>query len=191
MTKCTALLDANILYPISIRDLHTRLALAGTFRGRCTEDIHREWMDVCREKRPEMTPERLEQIRAGINESLRDGLITGYEHLIPGLQMSAEKDKHVLAAAIVGKCDVIVTNNIKHFPDEELAPYGIAAQDPDDFLLGLLSMYPGTFCRVIRKIRSLLDPPHSIGQYLSNLEERQKLQQTAAELKLAKYADLL
>ena len=45
---------------------------------------------------------------------------------------------------------------------------------------------------VLKEIRlRLTDPPRSVGQYLSNLEERQELVKTAAELKLAKYADLL
>jgi hypothetical protein len=32
------------------------------------------------------------------------------------------KDRHVLAAAIGARADVIVTDNLKHFPDHALAP---------------------------------------------------------------------
>ena len=36
--------------------------------------------------------------------------------------------------AIVGRCDVIVTKNLKHFPEKALAEYGIHALHPDEFL---------------------------------------------------------
>ena len=52
--------------------------------------------------------------------------MTGYHGLIPSLQLPDPDDRHVLAAAIVGRCDVIVTQNIQDFPEAALAPYGIA-----------------------------------------------------------------
>jgi death-on-curing protein len=49
--------------------------------------------------------------------STRDCLVTGYEGLIPALELPDPDDRHVLAAAIVGRCDVIVTQNLKDFPE--------------------------------------------------------------------------
>jgi hypothetical protein len=46
-----------------------------------------------------------------------------------------EKDRHVLAAAVVGKSDAILTANSKHFPPECLKPFGIERLTPDAFLL--------------------------------------------------------
>ena len=42
--------------------------------------------------------------------------MTGYEDLIPGLQLPDPNDRHVLAAAIRGHADVIVTMNLRDFP---------------------------------------------------------------------------
>jgi predicted nucleic acid-binding protein len=53
-----------------------------------------------------------------------------------------EKDRHVLAAAIRAKVEVIVTFNIRHFGSEHLAPWGISAVTPDQFLLSLLGLQP-------------------------------------------------
>ena len=47
------------------------------------------------------------------------------------------KDQHVLAAAIHGRADVIVTFNLKDFPEEALSPWGIEAQHPQEYLLTL------------------------------------------------------
>ena len=62
-----------------------------------------------------------------------DAMVTDYEPLIPSMTNN-EKDRHVLAAAIVGRADVIVTNNVRHFPEASCAPYNIDVQKADQFL---------------------------------------------------------
>jgi len=69
-----------------------------------------------------------------MDSKTRDCLVTGYEALIPLIALPDPNDRHVAAAAIVGRCDVIVTQHLKHFPREALAPYGIDVQQPDEFL---------------------------------------------------------
>jgi hypothetical protein len=44
-------------------------------------------------------------------------------------------DRHVLAAAVRAGAQLIVTNNLKDFPAAALAPYGLEAKGPDDFLV--------------------------------------------------------
>jgi len=91
-------------------------------------------------------------------------------------------DRHVLAAAIVGRCDVIVTQNLQDFPQSALQSFGIAAQHPDDFLAKHLSLAPGIFCTAIRKVRARLkNPPYSVEDDLATLT-RQGLVGTVAEL---------
>jgi hypothetical protein len=80
----------------------------------------------------------------------------GYESLIPSLTLPDPNDRHVLAAAIVGKCDVIVTQNLQDFPITVLEPVGIEAQHPDEFLANHLNLAPGIFCGAIRTIRKRL-----------------------------------
>jgi hypothetical protein len=60
-------------------------------------------------------------------------MIEGFEHIIPKCE-NHPKDRHVLAAAIHSKTETIVTFNVKDFKSEALAPWGITASHPADYL---------------------------------------------------------
>lgn len=53
-----------------------------------------------------------------------------------------EKDRHVVAAALVGKAQLVVTFNLKDFQSEHLEQWGIEAQHPQDYLITLYEMKP-------------------------------------------------
>jgi hypothetical protein len=149
MNSYTALLDANVLYPAPVRDLLLQLAVADIYKARWTVDIHREWIDNLLEKEPHRDRAKLERTRDLMDSNARDALVTGYETLIPSLRLPADNDRHILAAASVGRCDVIVTANLKDFPEAALAPFGIEAQHPDQFLCNHLNLAQGLFCRCV------------------------------------------
>ena len=182
MNQYTALLDANILYPAPMRDIFVQLAKDDLFRAKWTADIHREWIDALLRKRPDLQRHKLERTRDLMDSETRDALITGYESLIDGLKLPDPDDRHVLAAAIVGRCDVIVTRDLKHFPQEALDSYGIEAQHPDDFLVNHLNLFPADFCAAVRKVRKRLKKQsYSVEDHLAVLT-RQGLIVTASEL---------
>lgn len=143
MSQLAALLDANAVYPAPMRDLFLQLAKADIFWAKWTADIHREWIVALLRNHPRRERALLERTRDLMNQATRDCLITGYETLIPTPNLPDKDDRNVLAAAIVGRCDVIVTQNLKHFPDEALEPFGIEAQHPDEFLCNHLNLAPG------------------------------------------------
>lgn len=58
------------------------------------------------------------------NQAFPVALVRNYEPLIETLELPDEKDRHVLAAAIKTNANVIVTNNLKDFPDEYLSTFG-------------------------------------------------------------------
>ena len=183
MSTYTALLDANVLYPAPLRDLLLQLAVMDLFRAKWTSDIHREWIEALLRKEPHRDRARLERTRDLMDSSIRDCLVTGYEALMPSLQLPDFNDRHILAAAIAGHCDAIVTQNLKDFPEEALAPYGIDVQHPDDFCCNQLNLAPGAFCGAVQKVRRRLQkPPYTIEQYLDILTGN-GLVVTAAELR--------
>lgn len=183
MSRSTALLDANVLYPAPMRDLFLQLAQAGLYYARWSAEIHREWIDALLRNEPHRDRTALERTRDLMNDAVRDCLVTGYEGLIPSLSLPDPADRHVLAAAITGNCDTIVTRNLRDFPAVSLVRHGIEARHPDDFLRGHLERAPVLFCDAVRKLRARLKaPPLGVDDHLATLA-RQGLAATAAELR--------
>ena len=112
MATFTALYDACVLYPAPLRDLLVRLGGTGLFRARWTNEIHAEWIRNVLENRSDLSRERLERTQDLMNEHIFDSLITDYEDLIPSLELPDADDRHVVAAAIRGRADVIVAGTM-------------------------------------------------------------------------------
>lgn len=183
MATFTAFYDANVLYPAELRNLLMHLALTGLFRAKWSADVHEEWISALLEKRPDLTRAKLERTRALMDRQAVDALVTGYEDLIPGLHLPDPNDRHVLAAAIRGQADVIVTMNLRDFPADIVGVFGIEAQHPDEFVLHLLDLAPGAVMAAAESHRqSLKNPPRTIEGYLDTLE-RQGLTKAVAALR--------
>ena len=106
-----------------------------------------------------------------MNAHVEASIISGYESLVEGLQLPDPKDRHVLAAAIHGRADVIVTYDLKDFPASTLACYGIEAQHPDIFIAHLFDLNPWAVIESVQRQRShLKNPPVSAEAFLDKLE---------------------
>jgi predicted nucleic acid-binding protein len=167
-----ALFDANVLYPAPLRDLLIRLARTGLFRARWSEKINDEWITALLRTRPELA-DRLARTRLLLNRAIDDCLIEGYETLIPALSLPDPDDHHVLAAAIVGGVDVIVTQNLRDFPAAALAPFRIDAQHPDTFIRHVLDLDEAVALSAVREARGALkDPPKTAEEFLDTLAQQ-------------------
>lgn len=159
-----------------------RLARTGLFRARWSDAIHDEWIRNLSESRPELK-DKLPYIRELMNRAIDDCLVTGFEYLMPSLSLPDPDDRHVLAAAIVGRADVIVTQNLRHFPETILAPFKIEAQHPDTFIRHLLDLDQAVALAAVRAHRaSLKNPPMSVEEYLESLA-KQELPETVSYLR--------
>ena len=127
--------DADALYPNTLRDLLIRIAqLPYLVQAKWTDQILDEMIRALQKNRPDVSNEKASRLRELMNAAVRDCLVTGYEPLIPSLELPDPDDRHVLAAAIKVKAQVIVTQNLRHFPKDKLASWGIKAKSPDDFV---------------------------------------------------------
>lgn len=143
-----ALLDTCVLYPAYLCDTLLRLAEAEAYRPLWSNDILTELRRNVIEAG--IRYERVDRRIAHMTRSFPDAMVTGYETLMDGMT-NDPKDRHVLAAAVRANAEVVVTFNVRDFPEQALKPYDILAVHPDDFLLDQLDLYPGLTIDVLEQ----------------------------------------
>jgi predicted nucleic acid-binding protein len=182
LEKFSVIYDACVLYPAPLRDSLLRLALTDLFKARWTDQIHAEWMHALL-RNEKYSAEKLTRVRDLMDANVRDAKVEGYEPLIEALTLPDPNDRHVLAAAIRCNADAIVTFNLKDFPPDALAPYGIDAIHPDDFMYYQIDMAPARCCCAFKSQRlALSNPPMDVDAFLEILQ-RQQLPQTVSKLR--------
>lgn len=187
-SRVTVIYDACVLYPAPLRDFLMRLALTDLYRARWTNMIHDEWIRNVLRQRSDLKLEYLERTRDLMNAHVRDCLVTGFEQLISEIELPDEDDKHVVAAAIHGRAEFILTFNLRDFPAEMLERYNVLAQHPDDFIANLLELNAARVCEAAASHRrSLRKPPKSVDAYLDTLL-KQGLTQTVSQLRNWRHA---
>lgn len=166
----SALLDANVLIPNLLRDTLLRIAERGLYRPLWSADILDEtWRNVLR-LRPDVDQERLQRTFATMNQAFEDAAVTGYETLIDSMT-NHPKDRHVLAAAVVGRADSIVTFNVKDFPATSTKPYEIEVRHPDVFLTHQHDLAPAVIGEVLQEQSADTRRPHlTVPELLDALE---------------------
>ena len=159
--------DACVLHPAPLRDLVIRIANTGVVRARWSARILDECFRSILAQRPDLKPEALARTRELMNQAVSDCLVEGFEAVIDGLTLPDPEDRHVLAAAIRCQAGVIVTYNLKDFPQAALASHGMEAQHPDDFVSHLHDLAPAAVCAAVRGQREALkNPPRTVRELL-------------------------
>jgi len=162
--------DACVLYPAPLRDFLIRLATTGLFAARWSDQIHAEWIRNVRSKRPDLDPAQLKRTRQLMNQAVPDCLVTGYEQLIPALDLPDTSDRHVLAAAIASHAQMIVTFNLRDFPSEELEQFGVEVIHPDRFIECQMDLREAAVIQAARdQRRSLRRPVKTAEEFLDTL----------------------
>ena len=146
------LLDACVLYPTVMREVLLGVARAGLFQPLWSARILEEWARAARKLGPEGEAQARGEIavlqatwpRAGVRPA-------------PGLEarlwLPDENDIHVLAAAIAGSADILLTSNASDFPQNTLAEEGLTRRDPDGFLWQLWSGHPEAVALAAEEVR--------------------------------------
>ena len=132
-----AVLDADVLFPMVLRDTLLRAAAAGCFRlhwsARILDEVVHNLTDDYG-----MDAAKAAALRALMEDAFPDANVEGWEKLEPRMG-NHPKDRHVAAAAASIGAGIIVTSNIRDFTN---IPAGIIAMTPDQFLSELLTVRP-------------------------------------------------
>jgi len=168
MSGPVAVLDANVLFPASLRDTLLRAAEKKWYEVHWSADIieemRRNLLGLGQATEPQVT-----KLLNSLNRAFPAATVIAYQRLIA--QMTNDpKDRHVLAAAVTIQANVIVTFNLRDFPASALQPYHIVAQHPDQFLLDLFQQYEEDMARMlIEQAAFLRKPSQSLGEVLTVL----------------------
>ena len=142
-----ALLDTCVIYPTVMRQMLLGVAKQGVFTPLWSARIIEEWQRAA----VKLGPEGVAQ--AGAEAAMLAVNWPGAEVSYPPslearLWLPDAADVHVLAAAIAGSADVIITLNTKDFPRNLLAEEGLSRSDPDGFLHGIYQAQPEIVAQV-------------------------------------------
>ncbi|MDB6175517.1 MAG: hypothetical protein JWL59_4828 [Chthoniobacteraceae bacterium] len=118
-----------------------------------------------------------------MDRAVPDCLVTGHMKLVDCLSLPDPDERHVLAAAICGHVEVIVTFNEKDFPHEILAELGVEAQHPDEFISHLMTVDWSAVCRALKNQHATLRNPPRTAEDLLDILEKQGLPLTVSQLR--------
>jgi predicted nucleic acid-binding protein len=186
--RFTAVIDAWVLCSPLKRSLILSLAEAELFRIRWSDEIMDETEKaitiILSKKDHDDAVEQAAQARNIMNQAFAEATVLKYKHHENDIgKLPDEGDRHVIAAAIKSKADIIVTENLKDFPRKVLAKYGIEAKSSDDFIADAINLYPTLATDAIKRMRLRLDSSDKTAEVLLLDMEKTGLTQSAEQLR--------
>jgi predicted nucleic acid-binding protein len=158
-------LDANVLFPFTLRDTLLRAAAAGFYQMRWTAQILDE-MERNLVSTGIMADDTAARLRAIMEREFPEAEVRGYEPMIAAME-NDEKDRHVVAAAVKAGAQVVTTANLKDFTR---LPDGLEAQSPDEFLCNLFDLDSEEFVHMLREqAADLVKPPMTFDELIERL----------------------
>ena len=148
--KFTCVLDTNVIYPLWIRDLLMWFAFYELYTPKWSKNIFDEWIAVMQRKG--IVEKEAVKRAQKMNLAFPDALVENYEPLIDTLTLPDVDDRHVLAAAIKTNADLIITNNLKDFPEAYLRSFGLKTKTPDDFFTDIIDLNHDLSVQAFKKL---------------------------------------
>lgn len=176
-----AYLDTCVLFPANLRDVILTIAEVGICQVRWSPDVLDELKQIYIKK----STVDAAKGEAGANyligimtDAFPDAMVerNQYAPMISAMP-NAEEDRHVLAAAIASRADVLVTVNLKDFR----VPVGFSSMDvqhPDDFLCYQLELAPQQFFHALHDLASNRHKPMNSGSLQKTIPKFASLAQS-------------
>lgn len=147
-------IDACVLYPTVLREIVLGVARAGLIDPIWSDRLLEEWARTAARH------------GGAVDEALARGDIAALALAFPKAKIPADPgvearlwlpdsgDLHVLATAITGQAEAIITLNLRDFPARELAGQGVRAIHPDAALHELWLAHPEPVGAVVGRVHA-------------------------------------
>lgn len=168
------LIDACVLYPTVLREIVLGLAATGAFAPLWSPRILEEWARAAAKLGAGQETIARGEI-ALVRARWPEAIVSPDPATEARLWLPDPADIHVLAAAIDGRADVLLTLNIRDFPRRTLDDESILLRHPDEFLLDALDSAPDRVRAVVGEVHA--EAERLSGEYipLRGLMKRAKL----------------
>ncbi|SJM55971.1 hypothetical protein CZ674_04795 [Agrococcus casei LMG 22410] len=179
----SAVLDTSVLWPSLQRDFLLSLAAENTYSPKWSTAIldelvfHEAEKLVRRGTATDEAERTAKRLIGQMSTVFDDALVTDWEPLDGTYGLPDPDDEHVLAAAVMCSAEVIVTENLKHFPASKL-PAQIRAVPARDFVYDTVRAHLTQSCRAVMAIcdrSGRRGPKLSAADLLTILEDRYKM----------------
>ncbi len=168
MPEQLVLLDSCVMFPMYLRDILLRCARAGCYLPYWSQEI----LDGATRNlviTGKMSDEKAMKLEGTITAAFPEAMVEVPNGLAE-IMTNHPGDRHVLAAAVTAKANIIVTSNLRHFQAKDLTPWKIEAQHPDTFLTHLYDLDPDSILQVIQLwSQDLKKPPLTFVELLDLL----------------------
>jgi PIN domain len=173
-----ALLDTSVLWPSLQRDFLLSLAVEGLYRPLWSTAIldelryHEAQKLVGRGHDPALAVQRARRLVDRMSTAFDDAVVVDWESLEGMFGLPDVNDEHVVAAALVGAADVIVTSNLKDFPPQQI-PRPLMVISPAQFAAETVAVSPYVAYRAVMGMASrFVRPSSSVDEILDRLVAR-------------------
>ena len=178
-----AVLDACVLYPTVLREILLGVAQTGLYEPLWSDQILGEWVRATA-KLGAVAQTQATGEAALLRAKFPRGFVRENRDIEARLLLPDPNDLHVLAVAIAGHADCIVTFNAVDFPRHVLAADGIERRDPDGLLWQLWSHDPAQVAGVVRAVHATAEDMSGAHIPLKSLMRRAQLPKLAKAMEV-------
>ncbi|MCX2932089.1 PIN domain-containing protein [Mycobacterium sp. CVI_P3] len=173
-----ALLDTSVLWPSLQRDFLLSLAIEGLYRPLWSTAIldelryHESQKLIHRGHDPVLAEQKAQRLVDQMNSAFDDAIVANWESLEGTFGLPDVDDEHVVAAALVGGVDVIVTSNVRDFPPQQI-PKSLTVTSPAKFAADTVAVSPDVARQAVIAMSSrFARPPSAVDEILDHLTAR-------------------
>lgn len=168
------LIDACVLYPTVMREVLIGVAVQGLFEPVWSARILEEWARAAAR-----LGDGFEDVARGEIALLKarwpKAEIVYSRDVEDSLHLPDMDDRHVLAAAIAGKADILLTMNLKDFPTRVVSGHGVVRRDPDSLLREMFDENPDVVRKVAENVRQVAEQLSGTPQDMRKLMKKARL----------------